>query len=84
MWLVWGALVVLLIALKMYNSRLTRDEDDQIILDDSFNSVKSEQAALMSKIHRLEPLTRVAMVLVGAATLFVIGYYVMDIVNQFK
>jgi hypothetical protein len=84
MWSVWGALVVLLIALKFYSSRLTRDEDDQIILDDSFNGVKSEQAAIMARIHRLEPLVRVAMILVGIATLFVIGYYVMDILNQFK
>jgi hypothetical protein len=84
MWSVWGVLVLLLVVLKMYNSRLTRDEDDQIILDDSFNNVKEEQAALMAKIHKVEPLVRVALGLVAAASLFVIGYYVVDVLNQFK
>jgi hypothetical protein len=32
----------------------------------------------------LQPLMRVAMGLVAAATLVVIGYYVLDIINQFK
>jgi hypothetical protein len=84
MWTVWGVLVLFLIVLYLYQSRLTRDEDDQIILDDSFNNVKEEQAALMAKIHKVEPLVRVALGLVAAASLFVIGYYVVDVLNQFK
>jgi hypothetical protein len=84
MWSVWGALVLLLIILKMYNSRLTRDEDDQLILDDSFNHIKAEQDMLMAKIHKLEPIMRVATGLAGAATLFVIVYYVLDMISQFK
>jgi hypothetical protein len=84
MWSIWGALVLLMIILKIYNSRLTRDEDDQLILDDSFNHIKVEQDILMAKIHKLEPIMRVATGLAGAATLFVIGYYILDMVNQFK
>ena len=84
MWSVWGALVLLLIILKMYNSRLTRDEDDQLILDDSFNHIKAEQDMLMAKIHKLEPIVRVATGLAAAATLFVIVYYVLDMISQFK
>ena len=84
MWSVWGALVLLLIILKFYNARLTRDEDDQIILDDSFNHIKAEQDMLMAKIHKLEPIVRVSTALAAVATLFVVGYYVLDMVNQFK
>ncbi len=84
MWSVWGALVLLMIILKVYNSRLTRDEDDQLILDDSFNHVKAEQAMLMEKIHKLEPVVRIATALAAVATLFVIGYYVLDMVSQLK
>ena len=84
MWSVWGALVLLMIILKFYNARLTRDEDDQIILDDSFNHIKAEQDMLMAKIHKLEPIVRVSTALAGVATLFVVGYYVLDMVNQFK
>jgi hypothetical protein len=84
MWSVWGVLVLLLIALNLYKSRLTRDEDDQIILDESFDRVKTEQAAIVEKVNKLQPLVRVAMGLAAAATLVVIVYYGMDIYNQFK
>jgi len=84
MWSVWGALVVLALALKVYSSRLSRDEDDQIILDDSFNHVRSEQAAIQAKVHRVEPIQKVMVWVTAAATLVVIGYYAIDIFSQFK
>ena len=79
MWSVWGATVLLLFALKMYTARLTRDEDDQVILHDSFDHVKIEQAALMAKVGKVEPVQRVVFWLAGAATIFVIAFYVRDI-----
>ena len=79
MWSVWGVLVSMVVLLKMYAGRLTRDEDDQIILDDSFGNVKAEQAAILAKIAKLEPIERIALWLAAAASLFVIGYYIRDI-----
>jgi nucleoside recognition membrane protein YjiH len=79
MWTVWGVLVLLLAVLKLYIGRLTRDEDDQVILDDSFSSVKDEQAAIVAKVNKIEPLLRLNLWLVGAMTVFVIGYYIRDI-----
>jgi hypothetical protein len=84
MWSVWGALVVLMLLLKIYNDRLTRDEDDQLVLDDAFSHVKAEQAAIIAKVNRFAPVRRVVLVLVAAMTLFVIGYYLLDFINQFK
>jgi nucleoside recognition membrane protein YjiH len=79
MWSVWGVLVLLMICLKIYAGRLTRDEDDQIILDDSFDNVKAEQAAIMAKVAKLEPVLRTVFWLTAAATLVVIVYYVRDV-----
>jgi hypothetical protein len=84
MWMVWVALVLIMLALKMYTDRLGRDEDDQLILADSFQHVKIEQAAMMAKINKFAPIRKVVLVLVGAMTLFVIGYYALDVINQFK
>lgn len=84
MWSVWGVLVLFMAALFLYRSNLTRDEEDQIFLDDSFEHEKTAQAAIMTKVNKVQPVLRAAMALVGIATLFVIGYYVLDIVNQFK
>ena len=81
---VWGVLAILFAALYLYRSRLTRDEDDQVILDDSFDNVKNEQAAIVEKVSKVQPYLRAAMWLLAAMTLFVIGYYILDIINQFK
>jgi multisubunit Na+/H+ antiporter MnhB subunit len=84
MWSVWGVLVLFMAALFLYRSSLTKDEEDQIFLDDSFQHEKSAQAAIVTKVNKIQPLLRLAMVLAGVATLFVVGYYVMDVFNQFK
>jgi hypothetical protein len=84
MWSVWGALILIMAVLYLYRSSLTKDEEDQIFLDDSFNHEKNAQAAILEKVHKIQPLLTGALVLTGLATLFVIGYYVVDVINQFK
>ena len=79
MWSVWGALVVIMAALHVYRSSLTRDEEDQIFLDDSFDHEKAAQLAIVAKVNKLEPLLRVAQWLVVAMTVVVLVYYVRDI-----
>jgi hypothetical protein len=84
MWTVWGALVVIMLALKIYTGTLTRDEDDQLVLDSAFDRIKNEQAALVAKVEKIEPLRKAALWLVIVATVFVIGYYILDFAQQFK
>lgn len=84
MWGVWGVLVLIMAAIYLYRSSLTKDEDDQIFLDDSFDQEKTAQAAITAKIGRVEPLLRVSIWLVGVASVFVIGYYIWDVITQFK
>jgi flagellar biosynthesis/type III secretory pathway M-ring protein FliF/YscJ len=84
MWVVWCSLVVLLLIVKMYASRLSRDEDDQLVLQDSFDHVRVEQANIVARLNKLQPIQTGVLVALGLATLFVAGYYVLDIVNQFK
>ncbi len=79
MWSVWGALVVIMAALHVYRSSLTRDEEGQIFLDDSFDHEKAAQLAIVAKVNKVEPLLRVAQWLVVAMTVVVIVYYVRDI-----
>ena len=84
LWSIWGALVVLLAAIFLYRSTLTRNEEDQIFLDDSFDHMKAEQTAILDRANKVTPVLRIAGGLVGAMTLVVAGYYVWDIFNQFK
>ena len=84
MWAVWGALVVVTFAMYIYRSRLTRDEEDQLFLDESFDQERLAQAEIASKVSKVEPVLRTLLWVVAAATLFVIGYYIFDFVSQFK
>lgn len=84
MWSVWGLTVLVLAVLILYRSRLSRDEEDQLFLDDSFSHEKAAQAAITARVNKVQPLVKVSEVVVGVATLFVIGYYILDVVNQFK
>jgi hypothetical protein len=78
MWAVWGVLVVITAGLYIYRSNLTKDEEDQIFLDDSFDNEKNEQAAIVAKVNRIEPVIRIFLWVSVVATIFVVGYYVHD------
>jgi hypothetical protein len=84
MWSVWGVLVVLLAAVNLYSSRLARDEEDQIFLGEGFDHEKSAQASIAAKVNKVEPVKKLVLWLLGAMTIFVVGYYVLDIFKQFK
>jgi hypothetical protein len=84
MFSVWGGLLLLFIALKLYAARLARDEDDQVMLNDSSVNMRTEQAEIAARVGKVEPLQRIALGLVGAMTIFIIGYYILDIVHQFN
>lgn len=84
MWVVWGVLAVVATALYLYRSSLTRDEDDQIYLDDAFQHERIAQEAIVAKATKLEPVLRVSLWLVAGWTVLVGAYYIWDIVAQFK
>jgi hypothetical protein len=84
MWSVWGILLLILAALHLYRARLTRDEEDQIFLGEGFEHEKAMQSAIVDRVNKIQPAFTVAIWLVGAATVWVIGYYAVDTFNQFK
>jgi hypothetical protein len=84
MWIVWCALVVITGTIYLYRSRLTRDEEDQIFLDDSFDHEKNEQEAILAKVAKVEPLLKVSMWLVATSTVVVIVYYIWDFWKHFQ
>jgi hypothetical protein len=81
---VWGILAAVAAALYLYRSNLTRDEEDQIYLDDAFQHEKIAQEAILAKIGRIDPALRIAGWLVGGWTLLVAVYYIYDIIAQFR
>ena len=83
-WSVWALCILFVAVMYLVRSRLTRDEEDQIFLDESFAHERTAQAAIAERVHKIEPVVRASMWLAGAATVLVIAYYIYDIINQFK
>jgi hypothetical protein len=79
MWTIWAILFVLMAVLFLYRYSIAKNEEDQIFLDESFNSEKLEQEAIVSRITKLEPWIKVSQWLVAAMTVVVLVYYIRDI-----
>jgi hypothetical protein len=84
MWVAWGALLLVFIAFKVYVSRISRNEDDQLVLQDSSDHVRKEQEAMMARMKKTKPVGQALLGLLGVMTIYVAGYYVVDMVHQFK
>lgn len=84
MFSVWGAFILFFVGVRVYVGRVGRDEEDQILLSESSNSMKAEQDAIAARVRKLMPLQRASLILVGVMTLVVVGYYALDIVHQFS
>ena len=84
MWIGWILILVLFIVAKLYASRISRYEENQLILDDSSSQLKTEQDAIAGGLNKFKPVQMTTIWLLGAGTLFVVVYYVHDMINQLK
>jgi hypothetical protein len=84
MWIGWGIILVLFIVTRIYASRISKYEENQLILDDSSSQLKTEQDAITGRLNRFKPVQMTTIWLLGAGTLFVVAYYIHDMINQFK
>ena len=82
MWTIWSAIVILMVGLHVYRSSLEKDEEDQLFLDDSFEHMRSANAAIVARSTRVEPLVTVSHWLVAAVSVVVIVYYIWDVLRQ--
>ena len=84
MWVAWGALLLVFIAFKVYVSRISRNEDDQLVLQDSSDHLRKEQEAIHARVKRTKPVGNMLLGLLSVMTIYVAGYYVIDMIRQFK
>ena len=75
---VWILTIVFMAIMLLYRSRLARDEEDQLFLDDSFNEQKAAQAVIAARVEKVQPMVKGSELIAGATTLFVIGYFAID------
>lgn len=79
---VWGLTILIMAVMLLYRSRLSRDEEDQIFLDDSFSREQSNQAAIAARVSKFQPKVKAAEITAGVATLIVVAYFLIDVYKQ--
>ena len=84
MWAAWFVVILVFAAVNMYASHLVKNEEAQLYLYESSSHVKAEQDAMLARANRIAPFKYASTALAGIMTLVVIGYYVVNIVNQFR
>jgi hypothetical protein len=79
----WGIAAVVATALFVYRTSLTRDEDDQIYLDEAFQQEKAAQEAIVAKVNKIEPTLRISIWAVGVVTVIIAVYYIWGLLSEF-
>ena len=72
----WGIVTGIFIILLFYRSTLTRQEDDQLFIDESASSMATEQRQLIAKVNKVNPLVKVVGATSGVMILVIAGWAV--------
>jgi hypothetical protein len=75
MLIIWAVLALITGILYAYRTSLTRDEEDQLFLDEAFDHEKAHQMQILAKVSRIEPAIRASVIATVAMTVVVIGYH---------
>jgi len=72
----WGVVTGILLILLFYRSTLTRQEDDQLFIDESSASRATEQSQLIAKVNKINPLVKLVGATSGLMILIIAGWAV--------
>ena len=76
MLIIWGVVTGILLILLFYRSTLTRQEDDQLFIDESSSSRATEQSLLIAKVNKINPLVKLVGATSGLMILAIAGWAV--------
>jgi len=74
--IVWGVVTGILLILLFYRSTLTKQEDNQLFIDESASSRATEQRQLLAKVNRLSSLVTMAGATSGLMIVVMVGWVV--------
>ena len=76
MLIVWGVVTGIFLLLLFYRSMLTRQEDDQLFIDESSASRATEQSQLIARVNKINPLVKLVGATSGLMILAIAGWAV--------
>jgi hypothetical protein len=71
-----GIVTGILLILLFYRSTLTRQEDDQLFIDETSASKATEQQQLIAKVNKINPLVKIVGAASGVMILVIAGWAV--------
>ena len=74
--IVWGIVTGIFLILLFYRSTLTRQEDDQLFIDEASSSRATEQSQLIAKVNKINPLVKLVGATSGLMILAIAGWAV--------
>ncbi len=75
---VWAVFAVVTALLYAYRASLTREEEDQIFLDDAFAHVRTAQLQIVARVNRIQPAVRASLYITAGMTVVVIVYFTFN------
>jgi hypothetical protein len=72
----WGVVTTVLLLLLFYRSFLTRQEDDQLFIDETASSMATAQRELIAKVDKINPLVKMVGATSGLLLLLIAGWAV--------
>ena len=76
MLIVWGVVTGIFLLLLFYRSMLTRQEDDQLFIDESSASRATEQSQLIARVNKINPIVKLVGATSGLMILAIVGWAV--------
>ena len=73
---IWGVLTTILVILMIYRSTLSIHEDNQLFIDQSESHMEKEQAELISRVNRINPVVKLLGATSGLMGLVLVGMFV--------
>src|SRR5439155_25146819 len=70
----WGIVTGIFLILLFYRSALTRQEDDQLFIDDTASSRATQHSQLIAEVNKINPLVNVVGATAGGMILVVAGW----------
>jgi hypothetical protein len=83
LWIVWGAITVVFVALLIYRSLISMKEEDQIFLDPAEASLENEQREIVKRIQRLSPYVKGFGFASAASLVTIAGLYTYPVLKEF-
>ncbi len=81
MWSIWGAVVLLFAAVKLYALMLVRANSSQLVLDGSSQNLPAQQAAETAKLNKVRSAERVLLWAVLAITAILLVNHVTHMIK---